>query len=288
MNTTKKALVIDGNSLVFRAFYATIGMYEYAVQNNLRPNNGIKTSLLMINKIIKQDNYDYALIAFDSGQKTDRAKVFEGYKATRKKPADGLIEQLIAIQDGLKFLGFKVLSSPGIEADDLVGSFSVLANKHNIKCDVYSSDQDIYQLVNQNTTMYQFVKGVSVFKEINDQNFAEHFHGLKPLDVIEYKALVGDSSDNIPGVKGIGIKTAIELIKQHKNIEGLYANLDSLKPSIQKKLIESKELCFLSKQLATIKTDCLIDADIEEFKINPMDAKEYFAFCDFYNINYQN
>ncbi|MDC4183283.1 5'-3' exonuclease [Mycoplasma bradburyae] len=288
MNNTKKALIIDGNSLVFRAFYATINMYEYAVQNNIRPNNGIKTSLSMVNKILAKDKYDYALIAFDSKEKTDRAKLYDAYKATRKKPVEGLIEQLIALQDGFKFMGLNVISSPGIEADDLVGSFSFLATKNNIISHIYSSDQDIYQLVNEKTKLFQFVKGVTIFNEIDHVNFNEHFHGLNPLDVIEYKSLVGDKSDNIPGVKGIGEKTAIQLIKDYRNIDGIYENLDRIKPSIRNKLIENKDNCYLSKKLATIRTDCLEEHNIEDYKIKPIDESNFIGFCEYFNINYRN
>ncbi|WP_027121940.1 5'-3' exonuclease [[Mycoplasma] imitans] len=286
MNNSKKALIIDGNSLVFRAFYATLGMYNYAIEHNIRPNNGIKTSLMMIDKILNSQKFDYALVAFDSKEKTDRAKVYEGYKATRKKPAEGLIEQLVALQDGLKFLGLNVLSSPGIEADDLVGSFSALANKHEINCHIYTSDQDIFQLVNQYNVVYQFVKGVSVFNQIDIDNFKEYFHDLKPLDVIQYKALVGDSSDNIPGVKGIGQKTAVQLIKDYQNIDNIYNNLDRIKRAVSEKLIANKDNCYLSRDLATIRTDCLNDQDIENFKLKPMDSQNYFAFCEYYKISH--
>ncbi|QMT98725.1 5'-3' exonuclease [Mycoplasma tullyi] len=286
MSSTKKALIIDGNSLVFRAFYATLGMYDYAVKNDIRPNNGIKTSLKMVNKILNSDQYDYALVAFDSKEKTDRAKIYEGYKATRKKPVEGLIEQLVALQDGFKYLGLSVLASPGIEADDLVGSFSTLANKDQITCHIYTSDQDIFQLVNEYNVVHQFVKGVTVFNRIDESNFHEHFHDLKPRDVIEYKALVGDSSDNIPGVKGIGSKTAVQLIKDYQNIDNIYANVDRLKRSVADKLIADKANCYLSKELATIRTDCLIDQDINNFKLKPLDTQNYLAFCEYYKISH--
>ncbi|ADC31532.1 5'-3' exonuclease [Mycoplasmoides gallisepticum str. F] len=286
MKSTKKALIIDGNSLVFRAFYATLSMYEYAIKNGIRPSNGIKTSLKMINKILNSDQYDYALVAFDSKEKTDRAKIYEGYKATRKKPVEGLIEQLVALQDGFSYLGLNVLSSPGIEADDLIGSFSALANKDQITCHIYTSDQDIFQLVNKYNVVYQFVKGVSVFNQVHERNFQEHFHDLKPEDVIQYKALVGDSSDNIPGVKGIGEKTAVQLIKDYLNIDNIYANLDQIKPSIKDKLVANKANCYLSKELATIRTDCLVDQDINNFKLKPLDQQNYFAFCEYYKISH--
>lgn len=159
----------------------------------------------MINKILNSDQYDYALVAFDSKEKLIELRSMKVIKL-QEKPVEGLIEQLVALQDGFSYLGLNVLSSPGIEADDLIGSFSALANKDQITCHIYTSDQDIFQLVNKYNVVYQFVKGVSVFNQVHERNFQEHFHDLKPEDVIQYKALVGDSSDNIPGVKGIGEK----------------------------------------------------------------------------------
>lgn len=252
----KKALLIDGSSLMFRAFYGSINQIDYYIKNNQTPMNALKIVMLIIFKLLSQNNYEYGVIAFDHKDKNFRKKEFSFYKSNRKKAPDELIVQINPIQDVGKFFGLNVFCVSGIEADDVIGSCSKQLNKQDIICDIYSSDKDLLQLVNQKTNVILFEKGISKTTKYTIENFKELNNGLNPIQIIDYKAINGDSSDNIPGIKGIGNKIAIKLLQEFNSLENIYKNLDFIKSkSIKQKLIDSKKIAFDCKKLATIFLD---------------------------------
>ncbi|EEH02235.1 DNA polymerase type-A family protein [Ureaplasma urealyticum serovar 2 str. ATCC 27814] len=281
----KKAIVIDGNSLIYRAFHATYKQAEWAVENQLMPTNAIKLVASMIFKILNEDQFSYALIALDASKKTFRAQEYAAYKATRKPMDEKLVVQLPYIKKLFTAMGFHIISQPGIEADDFVGSFSNLMSKSNIDTIIYSTDRDMLQLINPNTKLKLLKTGTSIVQEINLANFALLNNGLLPKQIIDYKGLVGDSSDNLVGVKGIGPKTAINLILKYTNLENIYANLEEITPSVKNKLIEHEKMAFLSKKLATIQTDLLLDETLENFILKPYNIQELDTLFESLKIN---
>ncbi|AAF30825.1 5'-3' exonuclease [Ureaplasma parvum] len=270
----KKAIVIDGNSLIYRAFHATYKQAEWAVEKQLMPTNAIKLVASMIFKILNQEQFTYGLIAMDASKQTFRAQEYAAYKATRKPMDAKLIVQLPYLKKLFVAMGFRIISQPGIEADDFVGSFSNLMNKFDVDTTIYSSDRDMLQLINKNTKLKLLKTGTSVMQEINLTNFSLLNNGILPYQIIEYKGLVGDSSDNLIGVKGIGPKTAINLLLKYDNIENIYTNLEKIAPSVKNKLIEHKDMAFLSKKLAAIQTDLLFDEKLENFVLKPYNTQE--------------
>lgn len=284
MNHKKKALIIDGNSLIYRFFYASLSQLEYYKANNFEPANALRLMIDACFKLKNNTQYDYGIIAFDSSKKTFRNEAFENYKAGRQKMPDDLVSQLKPTQEILALMGFNVIKMEGVEADDIIGSAAKTLSNNNVECDLYSSDKDLLQLVDQNISVHLLKQGLKVIEDYNINNFQEKFFNLEPKQVIDYKAIVGDSSDNLPGVKGIGAKTGIELIKKYYDLETLYDHLCELTKSQQEKFINSKELAFTCKNLATIKTDIYTNEDIESLMFKNEAKKEIEDFLKKYNF----
>jgi len=261
----KKALVIDGNSLAYRAFYATLSQLEYYKQRNLPPVNALKLFLLIVLKIIDTNQYEYALIAFDHHKKTFRNDLMPEYKAGRKPMPDDLFIQLDEIKEAIKILGIKTLSIPEIEADDIIASYTQLMSNANVECDVYSSDRDLLQLVNDLVTVNMFKTGISDVQSFNIHNFSEQFKGLIPSQIPDYKAIAGDNSDNLCGIKGIGEVTAANLLHKFSSFNEIYDHLDELNPSQKQKFIEHEQEGRLCLQLATVRKDVLNEYSAIDF-----------------------
>ena len=281
-----KAIVIDGNSLMFRAFYATYSQLEYYKQNNIPYTNALRTMTIMLNNLLNEDRYDYAVIAFDHKEKSFRHKQSEEYKSNRKKTPEELISQIQLIQDMSKYLGFNVYCIPGLEADDIVGSVSNVLNNNNIEVNIFSSDKDMLQLVNKLTSVHLFKSGVKDIIINNFDNFKNINDGLSPTQIVDYKSLAGDSSDNISGVKGIGKKTAIDLILKYSSLEGIYENIDDIKSNkVRENLIRDKENAFFSKKLASILTNEFNDKNASEFLLKPKDSQSILSIIEKYDLN---
>lgn len=278
-NLTKKlAMAIDGNSLSYRAYYATVKILQnYTVSQEA--TNAVKLMLIMCLKLRKMFSYDFAVVAFDTHAPTFRKLTLEKYKLNRKKMPSALVTQMPLIMESLNYLGFKVIFADGWEADDLIGSFVRLMTYNNVYTNIYSSDYDLLQLVSSSSSLFMPIQGVSKMKEYNLGNFSHLFYGLTPSQIPHYKALVGDSSDNYDGVKGIGKKTAIELLKKYQNLDGIFKN--SLKlTKRQYQLLASQmdqlKTCF---ELSTIKSDYFHDlTSIESFQLRKID---FNAISDF-------
>ncbi len=281
----KKAIVIDGNSLFYRMYYATTNLVDFAKANNLIPNNAIKMMMNIILKYLNNDKYDYFFIAFDAKAKTFRHSEFDDYKKNRVKAPDELYLQMADTIEAIDALGIKVMQKPGIEADDLVGSFVKLMSKNGILVDILSSDKDLLQLVDNNCTVYLIKKGISELDEYNIVNFKDKFFGLLPNQVIEYKAIVGDTSDCLPGIKGIGPKTGINLLQQYGNLENIFLHLSELSEINKQKFIKDKEIAFKCRELAKILTNEFDNNySVDEFLLKKMCREKLLPIIKKYKL----
>lgn len=282
----KKALIIDGNSLMFRAYYGTINQLDFFIKNNVFPTNAIKTMMLIIYKILESKKYDYAIIAFDHKEKNFRKEEFDEYKANRAKTPEHLIKQIPIIQDIMPYFGFNVFCVPGIEADDIVGSSAKVLSDSGINCDVYTSDKDILQLVNKNVNVIHFKKGISETITYTEENFENLNDGLKPSQIPDYKGIAGDSSDNLPGIKGIGHKTAIDLLKRFGTLEKIIENLDFIESkSVKSKISENKDVGIKCKRLATILLDYFDNKPLTDLEIRNKDNEKLKEIIKKYNFS---
>ncbi|WP_033159715.1 5'-3' exonuclease [Mycoplasmoides alvi] len=279
------AVVIDGNALTYRAYYATINQIEYFLKNGIKPNNAIKLMLIMSLKILQEFNPKYALIAFDTGRKTFRHDIFDQYKANRAKAPNELIDQIKILPTAILLCGYNVYLQEGIEADDIIGSFAELTKKNNIVCKIFSSDKDMLQLVNSLTEVYMPKKGISEMVVYNNDNFLSLMDGLKPNQITDYKGIVGDASDNLPGIKGIGKKTGIKLLKEFNSLDNIFNNLDKLSKSQQKLFLDFKDIAIKCKNLSTIKQDIFFNKKISDFLRTSIQIEKLFSFFHEYKIN---
>ncbi|QCT94482.1 DNA polymerase I [Caminibacter mediatlanticus TB-2] len=258
--------IIDTFGFLFRNFYAL---------PPLKSKKGIPTGMItgfmnFIASLGKEFPTDYVVFTLDSKEKdTFRKEIFKDYKANRPEAPEDLKVQLPIAIGLIKEMGFKMIEMPGFESDDIIASLAKKAANDGIKVKIVSHDKDMYQLIDDDKiVIFDPIKKI----EINEEKCKEKF-GVHPKYFKDFQALVGDSSDNIPGVKGIGVKTAAKLINEYKNLENIYENIDKIKGALQKKLIEGKENAFLSRELVTLKTDLFENINLEEFKypeINPI------------------
>jgi len=252
-----KFLIIDGNNIAFRAYYALPSL-----QNSKKE----KTSVLfgfsnILIKTIQELKPKYLAVAFDKGKQTFRHKMYKFYKAKRNPTPEDLIEQMPKLKSLLKTMNIKVLEEDEIEADDIIGILSKSFKTENY---ILSADKDILQLVNKNTTVIVPKKGVTETVYYTPEKLKEDM-GITPSQIIELKALMGDPSDNIPGVLGVGEKTALNLLKDYETIDGVYAHIDELKGKTKEKLIDDKESAYMSRKLATIFTDFDLNVSQDDF-----------------------
>lgn len=261
-----KFVVIDGNSLLYRAFFAM----RYLSTSDGRPTNALYGLTVMLLKIL-EDKPDYIAVAFDTPKPTFRHEEFDAYKAHRKPTPDALIEQGPLARDLIRAFAIPVVEVEGFEADDVIGAMAKVAEKEGLKTVIVTGDLDALQLVNEHTHVMTTVKGVSDTVEYDPAAVEERF-GLRPDQMIDYKGLKGDPSDNIPGVPGIGDKTALSLLKEYETMDNLLDHLDDLpEGKVKKTLQENVEKARLSKRLATIVTDLPIVIDPTDYKAKEPD-----------------
>ena len=259
----KKIILIDGNNLMFRSYYATF--YSGANMKNSKglPTNALFSFVTMINKIIKEENPEYIAVAFDIG-KNFRKKEFSFYKEGRQKTPDELKLQMPYARKLLEAMGIKYLELEPYEADDIIGTLTkMILEDEDYDATIISSDKDLLQLINYETDVKLLKQ--SGFIRYNEKIFKEEF-GIDPINIIDLKALMGDSSDNIPGVKGIGEKGALKLLREYKTIENLYDNIDKIKGSTHDKLVTYKDDAFMSKKIATIYQDVPLNINLNDLK----------------------
>ena len=249
-----KLVLIDGNSLLNRAFYATP---VFSTRDG-RPTNAIFGFIKLLFKVLSDVKPQYLIVAFDLKALTFRHKMFDGYKATRKPMPDELAAQVEPLKELLAEMHIAMCSKEGLEADDIIGT---LSNKFDVHSYIYTGDRDSYQLVDEKTDVCFTRKGVSDLIKLNAGNFRAEV-GLDPAQIVDLKALMGDKSDNIPGVPGIGEKTARGLIEKYGSLDGVYANLGEIKGAVKTKLEDNRQSAYLSYKLAKIDRNCDIDIDI--------------------------
>ena len=279
----KKFVLIDGNSLINRAFYAT----PVLTAPDGSYTNAVYAFITMLIKLIGDVKPDYMLVAFDVHAPTFRHESYSDYKGTRKPMPEELRPQIELLKEVLDVLGIARYECAGIEADDIIGT---LAKKFDYKTIIITGDKDSFQLVDKTTSVYFTRRGITDTEIYDLDNFKEKT-GIEPLQIIELKALMGDSSDNIPGVSGIGEKTGLSLVQTYGDIDNLYAHIDEIKGKLKEKLIEGKESAYLSKSLATIKLDADIpvkEKDLEFCYPFPPEAKAEFIKLDFKNLLKKN
>ncbi len=268
----KKIYLIDGYALIYRAYYAFI-------RRPLVTTKGENTSAVfgfmrMILRLLKDENPEYMLCVFDSKTKTFRHEKYPEYKAKRLKAPTDLLAQIDVIRELVDKIGIPHLEKDGFEADDIIGTITLHAENNGIKSIVVSGDKDILQLVDDNTIVYSNKKGISEI-EVMDRNKVIEEWGVPPESIVDLLALMGDQSDNVPGVKGIGKKMAVKLIQEFGTIENLYNNIDRIENDrIKKLLIEGKDSAFLSKDLVLIRRDAPVGLDLDMMKLDkfPLDG----------------
>lgn len=267
----KKAFLIDGMSMAYKAYFAFISRpLRNSKNQNTSAVYGFLSSLI---KILESEKPDYIAVAFDTKEKTFRHEKFPDYKANRQLIPDDMIYQLDYIKKILQAIDIKIITAPGYEADDIIGTLSNQLKKKNVSSYLVTPDKDFFQLVEDGIYVYRPQKKSVEDAEVYDAKKVEEEYGLKPEQFIDYLALTGDPTDNIPGVKGIGEKTAIELIKQFGSLDNIYKNIDDIKKeSLKQKLIEGKESAYLSKELVTIKKNIPIELKLETLKIQSPDV----------------
>ena len=271
-----KLFIIDGNSLVFRAFYALPPMYN----TNRTPTNAVFGFFRMLLSIITKNSPKYMAVAFDAGKHTFRHEIYADYKGTRKSMPDELRAQLPIIKNLLKDMNITTIEIPDIEADDIIGS---LSKKFDIDSVLISGDRDLLQLINNHCRIWLTQKGLTEIADLDEAGLKEKFN-IEPYQVIEMKAIMGDTSDNIPGVRGIGEKTASKLITEYSSLDNIYQNIDLITGKTKTLLQEQKDMAYISKRLATIKTDCKLDYTLEDFKYDfPFndDVRQAFKSLEF-------
>lgn len=274
-----KLLLIDGNSIMNRAFYGIPDM----TTNDGRHTNAIYGFLNIILKVIEEEQATHICAAFDLKKKTFRHEMYEAYKGTRKGMPEELHEQMPRIKEILQAMHIRIVEQEGFEADDLIGTLSKKGEREGFAVTILSGDRDLLQLATD-TVLVRIPKTKHGKTEVEDyyaKNVVETY-GVTPLIFIDMKGLMGDTSDNIPGVPGIGEKTAAKLLAEYGDLDGVYAAVDSMKASRMKQnLIENKDLAYLSKTLATIKLDCPIPFEFSEATYHdPFNAEAYTLFED--------
>ncbi len=261
----KKVVLVDGNNLIFRSYFATA--YSGKIMRNSKglPTNALYGFVSMINKIISEENPEYMMVAFDIG-KNFRKEKYDFYKEGRSETPDDLKLQMPIARRILQAMGITYLELAPYEADDIIGTVAAHAEENpEYYSLIVSSDKDLLQLISFETEV-KLLKQTG-FIRYNEESFKKDY-GIEPIRIIDLKALMGDSSDNIPGVKGIGEKTALKLLQDYQSLDGIYANIADIKGKTQEKLINDKTNAYMSYELATIFKQVPIPVDFEEFRYN--------------------
>ena len=274
-----KFVLIDGNSLLNRAYYATP---VFTAKDGF-PTNGIFGFVKLLLKIISDKKPSYLAVAFDLHAPTFRHEMYADYKAGRKPMPEDLVVQVPVLKEVLSLMKIRICELAGYEADDVIGT---LARKFGVQTYIYTGDRDSYQLVDENTSVCYTRKGVSDILELSAENFQSEV-GLNPAQIIDLKALMGDKSDNIPGVPGVGEKSAMQLLADYGNLDEIYAHLGEIKGALGKKLADNKESAYFSRKLAAIDTDVPVGIQLSECVLRmpfPHAVREKFAELDFRSL----
>ena len=265
----KKILLLDGNSLAYRAFFAL----PLLTNENGIHTNAVYGFTMMLQKILEEEKPTHMIVAFDAGKTTFRHKTFSEYKGGRQKTPPELSEQFPYLRKLIDAYRIKRYELENYEADDIIGTLSLEAEREGDEVVVISGDKDLTQLASPSTTVYITRKGITDIEKYTVEHIKEKY-GLTPLQIIDMKGLMGDASDNIPGVPGVGEKTALKLLAAHGSVEGVYEAIEQQKGKMKEKLVANEDLAYISKQLATIERNAPIDISIEELSYAGPDQDE--------------
>ncbi len=282
MEKKNKLLLIDGSSVAYRAFFALYNQIDRFKSPSGLHTNAIYGFHLMLNHLLERVQPTHILVAFDAGKTTFRTEMYADYKGGRAKTPEEFREQLPFIREMLQHLGIHYYDLAQYEADDIIGTLDKMAEKTDVPYDVtiVSGDKDLIQLTDDNTVVEISKKGVAEFEEFTPAYLMEKM-GISPVQFIDLKALMGDKSDNIPGVTKIGEKTGLKLLLEYGSLEGIYDHIDQLKQSKMKEnLIKDKEIAFLSRKLVTIDTQAPIKIGLEDILYQGSDIKQLGRFYD--------
>lgn len=260
----EKLIIIDGNSLLNRAYYAIPPLNNHEGKNV----NAVFGFVNILLKALSEIKPTHLAVAFDKKGKNFRHALYDQYKANRKGMPDDLAQQMPILFDLLDKMQIKRVGESGVEADDVIGT---IAKRFSVPTVIFSGDRDLLQLVDSSTTVCLTKRGITDVEEVTVDNIKE-LYGMTPSQVVEFKALKGDPSDNIPGVAGIGDKSAMNLLDKYGTVEGVYQNIADIKGAMQTKLLTGKDMAFVSKTLATIKTDVEVDCTIDDLMFRPIPA----------------
>ena len=285
MDNKKSLILIDGHALAYRMFFALerTGMKT----SKQEPTWAIYGFVKALIDILKKHKPDALIVSFDVGRRTFRTEEFEEYKANRQAMPDTLREQMQSIIDAVKTFDIPVYTKEGFEADDIIGTIVTKAKTQGFKSYILTGDQDSFQLIDEENTIEVLIPSKGELVEYTKDKVFEKL-GVYPHQIIDYKALRGDTADNIPGVKGIGEKTAAKLLATYQNLDNIYTHIEEIKPEhIKQKLINDKEMAYKSKYLATIIKNVDLEFDFENAKLNkpsPAAIREFFTRFEFYGF----
>lgn len=264
----QKLVVIDGNAILHRAYHAL----PFLNTKNGNPTNAVYGFFSMLIKVIADLKPEYLIVCFDRKAPTFRKQMFVGYQAKRPTMSDDLVPQIDVVHKALDKAKIKHFGIDGYEADDLIGTISKQAVEKELEVIILSGDRDLLQLVNPHVLMLAPIVGITNMT-LFDVNKVKEKYGLNPIQIIDYKALVGDSSDNYPGVTGIGPKTASGLLQKYESLENLYNHISELPIPLQEKLATDAEQAAMAKKLATIVLDAPLSFEKEEALLANMDIE---------------
>lgn len=280
----EKIILVDGNNLLFRSYYATAYTGNLMKNSKGFPTNALYGFINMINKIVKEEKPVYMIVAFDKG-KTFRHEKYDFYKDGRSETPDELKMQFPVAKEILGYMGIKYYEIDNYEADDIIGTFAEYCNKDTDYIGtIISSDKDLLQLISSDVDI-KLLKQKDYIR-YNEETFRADY-GIDPIKIIDLKALMGDPSDNIPGVKGIGEKTALKLLQEHGSLDGIYENIESIKGKTKEKLLEGKNDAYMSYEIATIVKDVPLEINIDDIKYLGKDKiklHEKYEELEFYSF----
>jgi DNA polymerase-1 len=273
----KNFVIIDGYGFVFRAFFS---LKDLKTPEGL-PIGAVYGFINMVLKLYSSLKIDYIILVFDSGKKSFRSDIYPEYKANRSAAPDDLIPQFSIIREATSALNIKFIEIDGFEADDLIGAYAKKASEEDFFVTVVTSDKDLMQLVkDESVQVYDPIKN----KSIKEADVFERY-GVKPLQIVDYLAICGDASDNIPGVAGIGEKGAVELLSKFETLEEIYENLESIeKPKLKNSLIKSRENAILSKRLSSLDFNAPTES-VEKFLKTDFNKNDLYDFLKKYSLN---
>lgn len=285
MSDKKKLLLIDGNSVSFRAFFAMHNVLDKFVNGDGIHTNALYAFNNMLEIILKDEQPTHALVAFDAGKTTFRTEMFKEYKGTRAKTPPELMEQLPLIQEMLNYRGIKTYELPNYEADDIIGTMSKKAEDDGMDVTIITGDRDLTQLTTDKVTVKVNVKGVTETESYTPAHVQEKL-GISVNQIVDMKGLMGDTSDHYPGVEKVGEKTAIKLLNEYGSMDGIYENVDAMKKSkLKEHLINDKDQAYLSRTLATINKDAPVELTLGDLEYRGDNQEQLIQFYQKMNFS---